>query len=37
MEQEVTMEQLVQLINESKEDFIIRVAFGREKGYAQEE
>lgn len=30
MEKEVTMEEIVQLVNESQDDFIIHVEFGEE-------
>lgn len=37
MEQELTMEELIALINSQKDDFVIRVEFGEEVSDAKEE
>lgn len=37
MEQELTMEELIALINSQKGDFIIRIEFGEEVSDAKEE
>lgn len=37
MEREVTMEELIQIIKESQDDFMIYVEFGEEDSNAQKE
>ena len=37
MEREVTMEELIQIVNESQDDFMIYVEFGKEDSNAQKE
>ena len=37
MEQELTMEELIALINRQKGDFVIRIEFGEEVSDAKEE
>jgi hypothetical protein len=37
MEREVTMEELIQIVNDSQDDFMIHVEFGEEDSNAQKE